>query len=180
VEQLDEEVHKMFFLLGQNIVTQYRILGEREYDGIPRDEPEYLRDFMDPDTDPRALGKFKYYVEDFLRSRKGSADPVKNYNRFLSPSKTQGDHYVDRFRESLKGRYMKLRKIGLGGLVDELEKLRRKAKMDLDPFYQLVSKLVERPNGKLYHFGFLFNALGASAQFTDFIKRVKSELGLED
>lgn len=175
MEKMDKEVHKMFFLLGQNVITQYRILQKRERDVESRDEPENLRDLMDPDTDPRALGKFKYYVENFLRSRKGSGDYVKTP---LSSRKKQGDYDVDRFRESLKGRYMKLRKIGLGGLIDELEKLRRKAKMDLDPFYKLVSKLVEGPNGKLYHFGWLFNALGMSEQYTEFIKRVKSELGL--
>jgi hypothetical protein len=173
IEKMDKEVHKMFFLLGQNVITQYR-----EYDGIPRDEPEYLRDFMDPDTDPRAIGKFKYYVENFLRSRKGSGDYVKTPLRSHKKQEKQGDYDVNRFRESLKGRYMKLRKIGLGGLIDELEKLRQKAKMDLDPFYKLVSKFVERPNGKLYHFGWLFNAIGMSDQYKEFIERVKSELGL--
>ncbi len=161
IEKMDKEVHKMFFLLGQNVTTQYRIHEKRERDVEFRDESENLRDLVDPETDPRALGKFKYYVEDFLRTRKGS-----------------GDSDVDRFRESLKGRYMKLRKIGLGRLIDELEKLRQKAKMDLDPFYKLVSKFVENPNGKLYHFGFLFNALAASSEYAEFMKRVKSVLGL--
>ena len=161
MEKLDKEVHQMFFLLGQNVTTQYRIHEKREHDSDERYDSPNLRDWIDPYTDPRALGKFKYYVEDFLRTRKES-----------------GDSDVDRFRGFLKGRYMKLRKIGLVGLIDELEKLRQKAKMDLDPFYQLVSKFVEKPNGKLYHFGWLFNALGMSDQYKEFMERVKSELGL--
>ena len=161
MEKLDKEVHKMFFLLGQNVITQYRILEKREHDSDERYDSPNLRDWIDPYTDPRALGKFKYYVEDFLRTRKES-----------------GDSDVDRFRGFLKGRYMKLRKIGLAHLIDEVEKLRQKAKRDLDPFYKLVSKFVERPNGKLYHFGWLFNALGMSDQYKEFMERVKSELGL--
>jgi len=161
MEKLDKEVHKMFFLLGQNVTTQYRIHEKREHDSDERYDSPNLRDWIDPYTDPRALGKFKYYVEDFLRSRKGS-----------------GDSDVDRFRGFLKGRYTKLRKIGLAHLIDELEKLRQKAKMDLDPFYKLVSTLVEKPNRKIYHFGFLFNVLAASSEYAEFMERVKSELGL--
>lgn len=177
MEKLDKEVHQMFFLLGQNMTTQYRILEKREHDVDERYDSPNLRDWIDPYTDPRALGKFKYYVEDFLRNRKGSGDYVKTPLSSHKKQEKQGDYDVDRFRGFLKGRYMKLRKIGLVGLIDELEKLRQKAKMDLDPFYQLVSKFVERPNGKLYHFGWLFNASGMSDQYKEFIERVKSELG---
>lgn len=162
IEELDREVHEMFFLLGCNIVTEYRIDEQREREEEIRDGPEYLRDYMAPDTDPRALTKFKFYVKEFLRGRCASG-------------------YVDagRFEESLKGRYATKRKTGLSGLVDKLEKLRREAGMDLDEFYQLVSRLVEKDDGKIYDFGWLFSAKGESEEYTDFLKRVKLELAKE-
>lgn len=163
MEKLDKEVHGMFFLLGHNISTQYRILEKREEEKEPRKEPEYLRDFTDPNTDPRAMEKFKYYIEKFLKDRSSSG--------YLD---------VNKFRDSLKRRYKKLRRVGLSRLVDELEKLRKEVKMDLDNFYQLVSRFVEKKNGKLYHFGWLFNAGGDSDQHNEFIERVKQELAKKD
>lgn len=160
IEELDRKVHEMFFLLGYNIKTQYQIIEQREREEEIRDGPEFVRDYMAPDTDPRALTKFKFYVDKFLRDRRASG-------------------YVDakRFNESLEGRYGTHRKTGLSRLVDELEKLRREAGMELDAFYQLASRFVEKDDGKIYQFGYLFSARGESEEYTDFLKRVKLELG---
>jgi hypothetical protein len=160
IEEVEKKVHEMFFLLGYNIVTQYRIIEDREREEEIRDDREYVRDFTPPDTDPRALKKFKFYVEKFLRDRCVSG-------------------YVDakRFSESLEGRYKTLRRTGLARLVEELEKVRHEAGMDLDPFYQLVSRLIEKDNGKIYDFGWLFSASGDSTEYTDFLERVRLELG---
>jgi hypothetical protein len=159
IENLDKEVHQMFFLLGYNVQTEYRIIKEREREEEIRDDPEYLRDLIDPETDPRAISKFKYYVERFLRDRSHT-----------------GHFDAEMFKESLKGRYKKWRKMGLSRLVDELEKLRHKRKRSLDSFYQLVSRFVEKEDRRIYNFGWLFSARGDSKEYIDFIERVKHEL----
>jgi hypothetical protein len=158
VEEVDKEVHEMFFLIGQNIITEYRIIEQREREQEIRDDPEYLRDFMSPDTDPRALAKFKFYIEKFLRNRCASG-------------------FVDAqtFKDSLEGRYGSFRRTGLARLVDKLEKLRHEVGKDLEEFYQFVSPFVEK-DGKIYDFGFLFNARGQSEEYLDFLSRVEFEL----
>ena len=163
MEDFPGEVHDFANQLGLNVEVRYEI----KTDPIDRGDEGDGRDWEDPEA-----------IENPPPLHTALAEKLKSYIRQFLRKESPDD--INQFGWAFKGRFGRLRKLGLLRLIANLERIRSKVNLKTDDFYKRVAGLVRGEDGKVFKFHYLFNAYGESKEFKEFLERVNVEFGIEN